>query len=129
MASSNTSGWINSLLVVLVGLLSGLILGYAIGQNTSSFNHATTSPASQQDDIITPNNSWIVEDLTCPMPGCMNPLLTCQSEVTRRIRVWLNEQLKLARPGEDIRMEIIRVHGANVLKAISGAPPDTQGTP
>jgi len=126
MANSNTSRRINTLLVLLAGLLSGLILGYAIGQSFFSVSRATMLPVAQRNDTIAPANTWIVEGLTCPMPGCMNPLETCQSEVARRIREWVNEQLKLGRPGEDIRNEIIRVHGSNVLKAMPDALPDTQ---
>ena len=129
MTNANASGWINTVLVLLAGLLSGLILGYSVGHNTSSFDQATVSPVTQRNDTIAPENSWIVEGLTCPMPGCTNPLLVCQSEVARRIREWVNEQLKLGRPGEDIRTEIIRVHASNVRKAMPGALPDTQGTP
>ena len=125
MTDANASRWINTVLALLAGLLSGLILGYSVGHNTSSFDRATVSPVTQRNDTIAPVNSWIVEGLTCPMPGCMNPLLVCQ----RRIREWVNEQLKLGRPGEDIRTEIIRVHASNVRKAMPGAPPDTQGAP
>ena len=40
----------------------------------------------------------------------------------------MNVQLVLGRPGEDIRTEIIRVHGTNVQKDMSGAFPDTKDT-
>ncbi len=129
MTNSGTSGNINKVLVVLVGLLAGLITGYAIGHKTYPTNRAAMSQTFQRNEVIAAENAWIVDGLTCPMPGCTNPLSICQSDIARSIRVWVNEQLKLGRPGEDIRSEIIRVHGANVLKTMPGAPSDTQGTP
>ena len=129
MANSNAPARVNGILLVLVGLLVGLIAGYLIGVKSGFVNANVMTQATRLNDIIASDNAWIVDGLTCPMPGCMNPLAVCQSDVSRRIRAWVNEQLALGRPGDDIRAEIIRVHGANVLKTAQGAPPDTQDTP
>ena len=59
------------------------------------------------------------------MPGCTNPLLTCPGELPRRIRDWINQQRATGRPGDDIRAEIIRVHGQNLYKLPGTTPSDT----
>ena len=129
MTNANAPARVNGVLLVLVGLLAGLIVGYAIGAKMAPSNANILTQTTARNDVIPPDNAWIVDGLTCPMVGCTNPLAICQSDIARSIRIWVNGQLALGRPGEDIRAEIIRVHGANVLKTAPGAPPDTQGTP
>ncbi|GAB4314187.1 MAG: hypothetical protein Kow0074_01050 [Candidatus Zixiibacteriota bacterium] len=125
MASEDNASRINAFLILIVGLLVGGIAGYVVGHSSVNTSVAGTAYLNL-NDVISNENAWIVEGLTCPMPGCTNPLLTCQGELPRRIRDWVNSQLAVGRPGQDIRAEIIRTHGANVQKLQSPAVvPDT----
>jgi hypothetical protein len=118
MSNGSGSAKVNTLLFFLVGLLSGGIVGYILG----GAGPAAVTPSGMQpsllqlNDILPVEDAWIVEGFSCPMPGCTNPLLTCKDELSRRIRDWVNSELARGRPGEDIRAEIIQVHGANLNK-------------
>jgi hypothetical protein len=116
MTASTSAARINTLLVLLVGVLSGVIIGYILGHTTEGGLPAGTPATVNLNDTIAPDDAWIVDGLTCPMPGCMNPLLVCQSDLSRRIRDWVNSQLKAGRSGESIREEIIQTHGQNLFK-------------
>lgn len=125
MASQDNASRINAFLILIVGLLVGGIAGYIVGHSNVNTTAVGTAQLSL-NDVLSNDNAWIVEGLTCPMAGCTNPLLTCQGELPRRIRDWVNSQLATGRPGQDIRAEIIRTHGANVQKLQSpGVVPDT----
>ncbi len=108
----------NKTLLLLVGILSGFIAGYLVGQQGRLESIPATVVAL--DSAIAPENDWIVDGLTCPAPGCMNPLQSCQSDISRRIRNWVNEQLRAGRSGHDIRQEIITTHGAAVTELLNG---------
>lgn len=125
MTDSTTAARINTLLVLLVGILSGVIIGYIFGHTMGDGLSANTPVAASLNDVLSPEDAWIVDGLTCPMPGCTNPLLVCQSELSRRIRDWVNSQLKAGRPGEAIRGEIIRKHGQNLFKLGLETRPDS----
>jgi hypothetical protein len=116
MTNATAAVRINNLLVLLVGILAGVIIGYMLGHATDGGLSAGTPAAANLNDVLSPEDAWIVDGLTCPMPGCTNPLAVCQSEISRRIRDWVNSQLKAGRPGEAIREEIIRTHGQNLFK-------------
>lgn len=116
MANPISAARINTILLLVVGLLAGGIVGYIIGHQGAAQNVIPGTVALQLNDVLSPDNAWIVDSLTCPMPGCYNPLLSCQGELPRRIRDWVNSQLNSGRSGDEIRAEIIATHGQNVLK-------------
>ncbi|HUU45928.1 MAG TPA: hypothetical protein VM118_09360 [Acidobacteriota bacterium] len=113
----------NRFLVFLVGLLAGVIIGYAVGEPDGVRPVARGAITVQFNDVLAPENAWIVEGFICPMPNCTNPLLTCPGELSRRIRDWVNSQLQLGRPGQAIRAEIVEKHSQNLFKAGLDAPP------
>ncbi len=115
MANQQNASRINTFLVLVVGLLVGGIAGYIVGHSGAGTAAVGTAQLNL-NDVLSSEDAWIVEGLTCPMAGCANPLLTCQGELPRRIRDWVNSQLAAGRPGQDIRAEIIRTHGPNVQK-------------
>ena len=115
MPSPSTTTRINTLLVFLIGLMSGMILGYILGPGRTADVQGRPAAAPQLNDVLSVEDVWIVEGLDCPAPGCTNPLRSCQSEVSRRIRDWINSQRRAGRPGESIRTEIIRVHGSRLF--------------
>jgi len=126
MANPMSAARINTILLLVVGVLAGGIVGYIIGHQGAAQNVIPGTVALQLDDVLSAENAWIVEGLTCPMPGCYNPLLTCQGELPRRIRDWVNSQLRSGRAGEEIRAEIIATHGQNVQKIQNSAPDTTK---
>lgn len=130
MASGDSAAKINTLLFFLVGLLCGAIAGYILGgagQRGLPPASGTQSVSLQLNDVLPVEDVWIVEGFSCPMPGCTNTLLTCQGELSRRIRDWVNSQRAAGRPGEQIRQEIIREHGSNLYKLQGGQPADSTG--
>ena len=127
MANATSTARINTILLLIVGLLAGGIVGYILGHQGAVQSTATGQVALQLDDVLSVEDAWIVDGLTCPMPGCRNPLLTCQGELPRRIRDWINSQLRAGRTGDEIRAEIIATHGQNVLK-LQNQTTDTTGT-
>jgi len=127
MNASISSSRINTVLLLVVGLLAGGIVGYLVGHSGAVRTTSTGALALQLNDILPEEDAWIVEGLTCPMAGCYNPLLVCQGELPRRIRDWVNAQRRAGRSGQEIRAEIISTHGANVQK-LGSAPIDTLKT-
>jgi cytochrome c-type biogenesis protein CcmH/NrfF len=118
MANSPNTGRVNSILLLIIGLLVGVIAGYMYGKSENPGGQAMGGTASSVllNDRLAEENQWIVQGLNCPMAGCTNPLLECQGELSRRIRDWVNSQLAAGRSGQDIRNEIIRTHGDNLFK-------------
>jgi hypothetical protein len=125
MTRSGAARSINALLVFLIGLLSGVILGYMVGHTAGNGPPTVTQTNVRLNDVLSVDNAWIVEGFTCPMPGCTNPLLLCQGELSRRIREWVNAQVRAGRPGREIRQEIIQKHGDNLFKTGSEAATDS----
>ena len=113
----------NRYLVFLVGLLAGVIIGYALGESYAGSPGAGRQTTVESGDILAPENAWIVEGFTCPMPNCRNPLLVCPGELSRRIRIWVNMQLQTGRSGDAIRAEIIEKHGESLFKTGFDATP------
>jgi hypothetical protein len=122
--TGNTAILINKVLVFSVGLLAGGIVGYMIAQGETTPVAAGTvlqSPV-QLNDVLAIEDVWIVEGLSCPRPGCTQPLLTCQDALAMQIRDWVNAQRATGRAGESIRAEIVQTHGA----ALNKLPPDSR---
>jgi len=126
MANSSNSGRVNSILLLIIGLLVGVIAGYMYGKSDSPAGTVAGGAATVLlNDRLAPENQWIVEGLNCPMAGCTNTLLECSGELPRRIRDWVNAQLAAGRAGQDIRNEIIRTHGDNLFKTFPRAGADS----
>ena len=117
MTNGQTAGRINSLLLLVIGLLVGVIAGYLYGRSGNpGGTPAATGSTALLNDRLAPENLWIVEGMNCPMPGCTNKLAECSGELPRKVRDWINRELANGRSGQDIRSEIIRVHGDNLFK-------------
>ncbi len=132
MTTSQSGGRVNSVLLLIIGLLVGVIAGYMYGRTDTPQQAVTTGTTTNQflNDRIAAENQWIVEGLNCPMPGCTNTLLDCGGDLPRQIRHWVNAQLSAGRSGQDIRDEIIRTHGDNLFKTFGrpgGGGADTGG--
>ena len=112
---------INTLLLLLVGLLSGGIVGYLLAQSETSSTPATAAIQTtiQLNDVLPIEDVWIVGGFSCPVPGCTKPLLTCQEALPRQIRDWVNSERVRGRSGEEIRAEIIQTHGPSLDKLTS----------
>jgi len=118
MANSSNSGRVNSILLLIIGLLVGTIAGYMYGRSDIPAGQATggTTSTVLLNDRLAQENQWIVAGLNCPMDNCTNTLLECSGELPRRVRDWINGQLAAGRAGQDIRNEIIRTHGDKLFK-------------
>ena len=118
MANSNLASRLNLVLLLLVGVLAGGIAGFFVGQaNVPPVPTVVGSALPLNlNDVLALENVWIVEGFTCPMPDCQNPLTTCQGELPRRIRDWVNVQLAAGRSGQELRDEVIRTHGQALHK-------------
>lgn len=126
MANTQTSTRVNSLLLLVIGLLVGVIAGYMYGRSEGPGRTAAVSGnATLLNDRIAPENQWIVEGMNCPMLDCNNTLLECSGDLPRQIRDWVNKQLATGRAGQDIRNEIIRTHGDNLFKTFPRAVQDS----
>lgn len=126
MANAQTGGRVNSLLLLVIGLLVGVIAGYMYGRSENPTGTSNiTGTTGFLNDRIAPENQWIVEGLNCPMPGCTNTLLECSGDLPRQIRDWVNKQIAAGRAGQDIRNEIIRTHGDNLFKTFSRTGQDS----
>jgi hypothetical protein len=124
MDNRNTAVLINRVLVFAAGLLAGGIIGYMIAQSETAPipARAALQSVAQLNDVLAVEDVWIVEGFSCPMPGCTQPLLTCQDALARQIRDWVNSQRATGRTGESIRGEIVQTHGA----ALNKLPPDSR---
>ena len=117
MTNAQTAGRINSILLLVIGLLAGAIAGYLYGRSGSpGGSPATAGNTALLNDRLAPENQWIVDGMNCPMPGCTNMLAECSGELPRKVRDWINRELAAGRSGQDVRSEIIRVHGDNLFK-------------
>jgi hypothetical protein len=130
MSAGNLTRLINTILLFVVGLLVGGITGYLVGQGRATGSPATSATTSAiLNDVLPVEDTWIVAGFSCPMTGCTNPLLSCPGELPRRIRDWINQQRAAGRAGDEIRAEIIRVHGQNLYKLPGATPTDTAHVP
>ncbi len=133
MAATQSGARVNSVLLLIIGLLVGVIAGYMYGRTDTPQQVVRSGGAANQflNDRIAAENQWIVEGMNCPMPNCTNTLLECQGDLPRQIRHWVNSQLSAGRSGQDIRNEIIRTHGDNLFKTFArpegGGSADTSG--
>jgi len=126
MANTQTATRVNSLLLLVIGLLVGVIAGYMYGRSESPGSTTAGSGTTMLlNDRIAPENQWIVEGLNCPMVNCNNTLLECSGDLPRQIRDWVNKQLATGRAGQDIRDEIIRTHGERLFKTFPRAGQDS----
>ena len=126
MANAQTVSRANSLLLLVIGLLVGVIAGYMYGRSENPGGATgTTVTAGFLNDRIAQENQWIVEGMNCPMPGCNNTLLECTGDLPRQIRDWVNKQVAAGRAGQDIRNEIISIHGDNLFKTFSRTGQDS----
>ncbi len=119
MPNVDMAGLTNKVLTFIICLMTGGIIGFMVGDTTpmavDPANPGATAPANI-DDVLGLENAWIVEGLSCPTPGCTNPLRSCTDPLAREVRGWVNAQLQAGRTGESITAEIISTHGANVFK-------------
>ncbi len=130
MTNTQTGARINSLLLLVIGLLVGVITGYMIGHSQNPGQAARlTNPTTLLNDQLAKENQWIVEGLNCPMAGCTNPLLEDSGDLSRQIRDWVNGQLAAGRSGQDIRAEIIRTHGDRLFKTFKPTSTDSLSLP
>ncbi|MBI3872488.1 MAG: hypothetical protein HY304_05370 [candidate division Zixibacteria bacterium] len=120
MTKSGLSSPMNMALLLIVALLIGAIGGFLVGRAMLTplppAQVAAQPALNQLNDVLSAENVWIVEGFSCPMPDCHNPLATCQGELPRRIRDWINSQLASGRSGKDLREEVIRTHGQALYK-------------
>ncbi len=126
MANTQTAGRTNAFLLLVIGLLVGVIVGYMYGRLDSPGGTAGVSgDTALLNDRLAPENQWIVEGFNCPMLGCTNTLLECSGDLPRRVRDWANKELAAGRLGQDIRNEIIQTHGDNLFKTFPRASQDS----
>ena len=126
MQNADTAGLANTVLVFIICLMAGGTIGFMVGDTTPTVPApATPGGVAPVDvnDVLGIENAWIVEGLSCPTPGCSNPLLNCADPLAREVRGWVNVQLQAGRTGESITAEIISTHGAKVFK-LAGLKPE-----
>ncbi len=126
MANAQAATRVNSVLLLIIGLLIGVIGGYLYGRSNNTGGTAAVSGATSfLNDRLAQENQWIVEGMNCPMANCTNTLLECSGDLPRQIRDWVNKQVAAGRAGQDIRNEIIRTHGDQLFKTFSRAGQDS----
>ena len=126
MGNAQASARVNSLLLLVIGLLVGVIAGYMFGRSENPGRQSGGAGTTLLlNDRITAENQWIVAGMNCPEPGCTNTLLECNSNLSRQVRNWVNQQLDAGVPGQEIRRGIIQANGATLFKTFPWTSQDS----
>jgi hypothetical protein len=101
---------ISSILLLIVGLLTGFIGGYAIARQGAPATPVTFNSGNQTANCphaLDAADAPVLEGLICPAPNCSDPVLTCHCATAHQIQDQAKALLAEGKTHEEARQAIV----------------------